>query len=86
MGIVRPVLEVYPYAWLFFIPFVVITSFAVLNLFIALLVNSMNAAHEEEAKAAASLVQREEEDRTRRVLDELAAMRAELSEIRRTIR
>ena len=30
---------------MFFVPFVVITSFAVLNLFIALIVNSMQEAH-----------------------------------------
>ncbi len=43
MGIVRPVMEVYPAAWAFFVPFIVITSFTVLNLFIALIVNSMQA-------------------------------------------
>jgi len=31
MGIVRPVMEVYPYAWMFFVPFILITSFAVVN-------------------------------------------------------
>jgi voltage-gated sodium channel len=41
MGIVRPVMDVYPNAWMFFVPFIVITSFTVLNLFIALIVNSM---------------------------------------------
>ena len=41
MGIVRPVMDVYPQAWLFFVPFIVATSFTVLNLFIALIVNSM---------------------------------------------
>jgi len=48
MGIVRPVMEVYPWAWLLFVPFIVSTSFAVLNLFIGILVNTMQAAVEEE--------------------------------------
>ena len=47
MGIVRPVMEVYPYAWTFFVPFIVMTSFTVLNLFIALIVNSMHMLHAE---------------------------------------
>lgn len=47
MGIVRPVMEVYPWAWLLFVPFIVATSFAVLNLFIGILVNTMQAAVEE---------------------------------------
>jgi voltage-gated sodium channel len=41
MGIVRPVMEVYPWAWLFFVVFILITSFAVLNLFIGIIVDAM---------------------------------------------
>ena len=47
MGIVRPVMEVHPGAWLFFVPFIVVTSFTVLNLFIALIVNSMQSLQAE---------------------------------------
>jgi len=50
MGIVRPVMEVHPLAWLFFVPFVIVTSFAVLNLFIALIVNSMQQVHEQDRR------------------------------------
>jgi voltage-gated sodium channel len=45
--IVRPVMEVYPYAWAFFVPFILITTFAVLNLIVGLIVNSMQEAAEE---------------------------------------
>ncbi|WP_137701030.1 ion transporter [Marimonas lutisalis] len=48
MGIVRPVMEVYPWAWAFFVPFIVITTFAVVNLLVGLIVNSMQDAHHEE--------------------------------------
>lgn len=41
MGIVRPVMEVFPLAWVFFVPFILITSFAVLNLFIGIIVDAM---------------------------------------------
>ena len=34
MGIVRPVMEVYPYAWAFFVPFIMVTTFAVVNLLV----------------------------------------------------
>ncbi len=47
MGIVRPVMEVHPGAWLFFVPFIVVTTFTVLNLFIALIVNSMQSLQSE---------------------------------------
>ncbi|MCE0506339.1 ion transporter [Roseivivax sp. GX 12232] len=52
MGIVRPVMEVYPAAWAFFVPFILITTFAVVNLVVGLIVNSMQDAHAEEANAA----------------------------------
>ena len=74
MGIVRPVMEVYPLAWLFFIPFIVTTSFTVLNLFIALIVNSMqllSAETSEEIQAEAELAHGEREALSRQI-DELA--------------
>ena len=52
MGIVRPVLEVYPHAWVFFVPFIMVTTFAVVNLLVGLIVNSMQDAHAEESNAA----------------------------------
>lgn len=52
MGIVRPVMEVYPYAWAFFIPFILITAFAVVNVLVGLIVNSMHEAHSEEETEA----------------------------------
>ncbi|QCO55830.1 ion transporter [Pseudorhodobacter turbinis] len=47
MGIVRPVMEVFPYAWAFFVPFIMVTTFAVVNLLVGLIVNSMQDAHNE---------------------------------------
>ncbi|MAH84792.1 MAG: hypothetical protein CBB68_10730 [Rhodospirillaceae bacterium TMED8] len=47
MGIVRPVMEKFPYAWAFFVPFILVTSFAVINLFIGVIVDSMQSQHRE---------------------------------------
>jgi len=47
MGIVRPTMELFPYAWLFFVPFIIVTSFAVLNLFIGIIVDAMQMAQQE---------------------------------------
>lgn len=41
MGIVRPVMEVHPYAWVFFVPFIMIATFTILNLFIGIVVSTM---------------------------------------------
>lgn len=51
MGIVRPVMEIHPSAWLFFVPFILITAFAVMNLVVGLIVNTMQDAHTEETAA-----------------------------------
>lgn len=47
MGIVRPVMEHYPYSWIFFVPFIITTSFAVLNLFIGIIVDAMQMVQKE---------------------------------------
>ena len=47
MGIVRPVMAHYPLAWMFFVPFIVITSFAVLNLFIGIIVDAMQMVQQD---------------------------------------
>ncbi|MET0051084.1 MAG: ion transporter [Candidatus Thiodiazotropha sp.] len=48
MGIVRPVMETYAYAWAFFIPFILIATFTILNLFIAIIVSAMQSYTESE--------------------------------------
>lgn len=42
MGIVRPVMEVYPLAWIFFVPFIFLATFIIVNLIIAIVVDAMN--------------------------------------------
>jgi voltage-gated sodium channel len=78
MGIVRPVLEVYSLAWLFFVPFILITTFTTLNLFIAVIVNAMQAEHDREAEAAEA----EAKGERGALLEELQAVRRELAELR----
>lgn len=53
MGIVRPVMEQHPAAWAFFVPFILVTTFAVVNLVVGLIVNSMQDAHHEDEHAEA---------------------------------
>ncbi len=54
MGIVRPVMEQFQYAWMFFVPFIIVTTFAVVNLLVGLIVNSMQDAHNAESEEATS--------------------------------
>ena len=73
MGIVRPVMEVYPYAWAFFVPFIMVTTFAVVNLLVGLIVNSMQDAHAAEDNAATDDYRREMLDRLDRIERAMAA-------------
>ncbi|MCU9848197.1 ion transporter [Defluviimonas sp. WL0024] len=75
MGIVRPVMEVYPLAWAFFVPFILMTTFAVMNLVVGLIVNSMQEAHGEEEHAMTDAYRDE-------VLTRLAAIEAKLDSSR----
>ena len=48
MGIVRPVMEVYPYSWMFFLPFILIATFTMLNLLMAVIVNAVQEVQHDE--------------------------------------
>jgi voltage-gated sodium channel len=78
MGIVRPVMEAYPYAWAFFVPFIMMTTFAVVNLLVGLIVNSMQDAHAEEENTRTDAYREE-------VLARLEAIEKRLNE-RETLR
>ncbi|MCT6698113.1 ion transporter [Rheinheimera sp. 4Y26] len=86
MGIARPVMETFPLAWLFFVPFILIATFTMLNLFIAIIVNTMqtfseeeHAAERAEDKQAEALEQRLLHEELREIRQELKLLRAELS-------
>lgn len=74
MGIVRPVMEVYPYAWAFFVPFILATTFAVMNLLVGLVVNSMQQVAQSEAADA-------EADQNAQISARLAAIEAKLDRL-----
>lgn len=78
MGIVRPVMEQYPLAWVFFVPYILIATFMMLNLFIAVIVNAMQDAQGPDPEVAARA------EREEMILQELKALRTELGEMRRS--
>jgi voltage-gated sodium channel len=71
MGIVRPVMEVYPYAWAFFVPFILCATFIALNLFIGVIVSAMQGEHEQQLK----LEQKELDEERKRLVGEAEAAR-----------
>lgn len=82
MGIVRPVMETYPWAWVFFVPFIIVTSFAVLNLFIALIVNSMQKIHDEETRGEREEAETEAHDERTALMATLRDLQGDIAAIK----
>ncbi|MBO6553773.1 MAG: ion transporter [Roseitalea sp.] len=78
MGIVRPVMDAFPWAWAFFIPFIAATTFTVLNLFIGVVVSAMQAEHDAQAADERSSLH----DEQTLILEEVRALRAEVRAMR----
>ncbi len=75
MGIVRPVMEVFPYAWLAFVPFILITSFAVI-------VNTMTEQDREDADSIKEEIHTVSEAEASALIRRMDALQSQLNEIR----
>ena len=78
MGIVRPVMDVYPWAWALFVPFIILTAFAVLNLFIGVIVDAMQSEHASEAHDDREALRTE----SAAILAEIRALREEVAALK----
>lgn len=82
MGIVRPVMEVHPYAWAYFVPFILIATFTMLNLFIAVIVSAMQTIQHDETEAVTQEIRTATHDETATIVGELQHLRAEVAALR----
>ena len=82
MGIVRPVMEQHPYAWLFFVPFILVTTFAVINLFIGVIVDAMQTQHTDEAKETSENAL----ENSLELKEEIKLLRAEINDLKDVIK
>jgi voltage-gated sodium channel len=85
MGIVRPVMEHFPYAWIFFVLFILVATFTMLNLFIAIIVNAMQSYSEEERSVATQASDRARTHIEAEMHAEFRAMREEMRKLREEI-
>jgi len=86
MGIVRPVMEVYPYAWAFFVPFILIATFTMLNLFIGIIVSAMQSFTDAEKIETISAVDAARDHIEADLHSEVRALRSEIGELRVLLR
>ena len=80
MGIVRPIMEVHPYAWAFFIPFIFIATFIMINLVVAIIVDAMAILKEEE-KSILNEVQISEDE----LKSEITSLKKDIKELKEII-
>ena len=85
MGIVRPVMEVHPNAWIFFIIFILIATFTMLNLFIAIIVNAMHSFTEEETRETEAALIETRDHIEADLHQEVSALRTEITELKQML-
>jgi voltage-gated sodium channel len=82
--IVRPVMEKHPWAWMFFVPYIILATFMVLNLFIGIVVDAIqrqNKSEGEEQQPPQMEPQRPATADMQAVVDELKALRVEVARL-----
>jgi voltage-gated sodium channel len=82
MGIARPVMEQAPWAWVFFIIFILFATFTMLNLFIAIIVNAMQTFQESEHQSTLDSVSQVGQSVEQELHQEVKVLREELREIK----
>ncbi len=85
MGIVRPVMETFDWAWAFFVPFILLTSFAVLNLFIAVIVDAMQTLHTADREETETVLRQVTEAEASFLATELEGLRTEIRSLKEEI-
>ena len=86
MGIVRPIMVEHPYAWIFFITFILIATFTMLNLFIAIIVNAMQTFTEQENRERKDALDETRDHIEADLHRELSELRSEIAELRQLLK
>jgi voltage-gated sodium channel len=86
MGIARPVMGEFPYAWAFFIPFILVATFTMLNLFIAIIVNAMQRYSDAEHQETVQVLQDTRDHIETDLHRELTVLRQDIAELKRLLK
>jgi voltage-gated sodium channel len=85
MGIARPVMENFPYAWAFFVPFILVATFTMLNLFIGIIVNAMQTYSEAEHEETVHVLQMTQDHIEADLHGEVRRLREEIAELKQML-
>lgn len=75
----------FPWAWIYFVIFIVVTSFAVLNLFIGIIVDAMHIVQEEDLKGERTLAQNAAHKDSLALKKEIKSLRIEIMEMKQLL-
>ncbi len=76
-------LDVYPWAWMFFVPYIIITTFAVLNLFIGIIVDALHLVKEEDLKALEDDVQNDVTATLKDIQSSVNALKRDIAKLKK---
>lgn len=84
-GVAKPVMSVFPNAYIYFISFILITSVVVLNLIIAVIVSGLEAIQTEDKKILIDEFGKDIESDKQEILTELRSLKSKLTYIENSI-
>ena len=80
MDMCRPIMETYPYAWIYFVPFVTISAFIVLNIVVGIVVNSISEVSSQMSSSKQGDPTKEE------IINEIQEVRKHLSKLEKSLK
>jgi voltage-gated sodium channel len=79
-------MDQYPYAWSFFVPFILIATFTMLNLFIGIIVNTMQTIHEQENEKELKAVETIMHADTSQLSAQIQQLREDIASLRTSLK
>lgn len=81
MGISRPVMEVFEWAWLYFVPFVLIASFLIMNVVVGIVVNSISEVSALDVKQEIQEAAEESGSDHEKLMEEVRILKEQLNKV-----
>ena len=91
MGISRPVMEIYSWAWIYFVPFVLLSSFVIMNVVVGIVVNSISEVQMELSKEKEERRKQKESggntdiSKEEQIKEQLSALRERIDELEKLL-
>jgi voltage-gated sodium channel len=82
MNIARPVMEKFPHAWVFFVLFILIATFTMLNLFVAIIVDTMQSLRKADQDKTRADIEAATQAETKTLEAEIQVLQAEIRELK----